>query len=86
MNPDNGRVDTPQEATFNQVATYSCNSGYELVGNMTRTCQADGMWSGSEPTCGKFITMVVVWEHINVQCIEQLFNLCDYFCYSIVYM
>ena len=72
-NPDNGRVDTPQGTTFNQVATYSCNSGYGLVGNMTRTCQADGMWSGSEPICGKFITMVVVWEHTNVQCIERLF-------------
>ena len=72
-NPDNGRVDTPQGTTFNQVATYSCNSGYELVGNITRACQADGMWSGSEPICGKFITMVVVWEHTNVQCIERLF-------------
>ena len=58
-NPDNGRVDTPQGTTLNQVATYSCNSGYELVGDTTRTCQADGIWSGSEPICGKLITMVV---------------------------
>ena len=34
-----------------QTATYSCDTGYNLVGNSTRTCQAGGVWSGSEPTC-----------------------------------
>ena len=53
-NPDNGRVDTPQGTTFNQVATYSCNNGYLLVGNMTRVCQVDGRWSGTDPFCCKF--------------------------------
>ena len=51
MNPDNGRVDTPQGTTLNRLATYSCNCGYCLVGDETRTCQANGQWSGSEPTC-----------------------------------
>ena len=55
MNPANGTVDITQGTTFNQVATYSCDTGYGLVGNMTRTCQADGTWSGSEPICGKFM-------------------------------
>ena len=53
-NPANGRVDTPQGTTFEHTATYRCNSGYSLVGNTTRTCQANGLWSGSSPTCGKF--------------------------------
>ena len=53
-NPDNGMVDTPQGTTFNEVATYSCNSPYTLNGGMTRTCQADGTWSGSAPGCGRF--------------------------------
>ena len=52
--PDNGQVDTPQGTTLNQVATYSCNNGYLLVGSMRRTCQADGMWSGNEPFCRMF--------------------------------
>ena len=55
MNPANGTVDITQGTTFNQVATYNCDTGYGLVGNMTRTCQADGTWSGSEPICGKFM-------------------------------
>ena len=35
----------------NGVATYTCESGYSVTGSDTRTCQADGLWSGSEPTC-----------------------------------
>ena len=53
-NPDNGTVDTSQGTTLDQVANYSCNNGHVLVGNMTRTCQVDGMWSGTEPFCRKF--------------------------------
>ena len=48
--PANGRV-TLTETTFGQTATYSCNTGYNLVGNSTRTCQATGEWSRSAPTC-----------------------------------
>ena len=47
----NGQVNHPNGTTFGQTATYSCNTGYNLVGDSTRMCQADGMWSGSEPTC-----------------------------------
>ena len=47
----NGQVSHLNVTTFRQTATYSCNTGYNLVGDSTRMCQADGMWSGSEPTC-----------------------------------
>ena len=33
------------------VAVYTCNRGFELVGNEMRTCQGDGTWSGEEPVC-----------------------------------
>ena len=47
----NGSVNHTSGTTFGQTATYTCNMGYNLVENSTRTCQATGQWSGSAPTC-----------------------------------
>ena len=33
------------------TCTYTCNTGYELTGSHTRTCQSNGSWSGSAPLC-----------------------------------
>ena len=33
------------------VATYTCNTGYTLIGGSTRTCESNGVWSGSPPKC-----------------------------------
>ncbi len=35
------------------IATYTCNRGHNLTGDATRTCQANGMWSGSVPACNR---------------------------------
>ena len=47
----NGQVSHTAGTTFGETATYSCDPGYNLTGDSTRTCQATGMWSGREPTC-----------------------------------
>ena len=31
--------------------SFTCNTGYELTGSDTRTCQSDGSWSGTETMC-----------------------------------
>ena len=61
--PDNGTVSTATSSTSNNygldsVATYSCNTGFVLVGQTTRVCDdvrigdvRIGTWSGSLPTC-----------------------------------
>ena len=49
--PVNGSVDHTAGTTFNHTAIYSCNTGYNLVGDSTHTCQRTGNWSGSAPTC-----------------------------------
>ncbi|XP_076046526.1 sushi, von Willebrand factor type A, EGF and pentraxin domain-containing protein 1-like [Oratosquilla oratoria] len=35
----------------NSRVTYSCNSGYELVGEFESVCQADRKWQGEMPEC-----------------------------------
>ncbi len=37
--------------TFGSIAIYNCTSGYNLTGEATRVCQADGVWNSSDPTC-----------------------------------
>ena len=56
--PDNGQVNHTAGTTFGQNATYSCDTGYNLVGNSTRVCQATGNWSGSAPTCQGMLLLI----------------------------
>ena len=49
--PANGQVSHTAGTTFGETATYSCDTGYNLVGDNTRTCGATGVWSGCAPTC-----------------------------------
>ena len=37
--------------TLGSVATYTCNSGFVLEGEMTRVCQSNGIWRNSPPVC-----------------------------------
>ncbi|XP_061166124.1 sushi, von Willebrand factor type A, EGF and pentraxin domain-containing protein 1-like [Saccostrea echinata] len=39
--------------TFGSIATYGCLPGYDLHGIAERTCEANGLWSGSPPGCTK---------------------------------
>ncbi|XP_050406402.1 protein lev-9 isoform X1 [Patella vulgata] len=36
-------------------ARYSCYPGFHLVGRIERTCQSDGQWDGSPPSCEKVV-------------------------------
>ena len=61
--PANGQVTLTAGTTVGQIATYSCDTGYNLVGDSTRTCQATGNWSGSAPTCqGVLLHSVCLWS------------------------
>ena len=58
--PANGQVSHTAGTTVGQTAAYSCNTGYDLVGDSNRTCQATGMWSGSEPTCQRMLLLPTI--------------------------
>jgi hypothetical protein len=52
--PSYGSVTTDDGDLYGSVATYECDTGYTLSGDVTRTCSVSGgvmYWSGEEPVC-----------------------------------
>ena len=59
--PTNGRRSSSQR-NYNVTVSFSCNTGYNLRGNSSRTCQSTGQWSGTQPTCdSKLLCPARVW-------------------------
>ncbi|XP_035699729.1 uncharacterized protein LOC118432298 [Branchiostoma floridae] len=48
--PENGAVNGTGNSYQDEVQ-FTCNHGYQLIGDSSRTCQADGTWTGADPTC-----------------------------------
>ena len=36
---------------YGQSVKFTCTTGYQLQGSATRTCQTNGQWTGTQPTC-----------------------------------
>ncbi|XP_069182645.1 sushi, von Willebrand factor type A, EGF and pentraxin domain-containing protein 1 [Procambarus clarkii] len=49
-NPLSGHVDVKGKVV-GSVATYKCQEGYHLIGQATRHCQANGIWTSAPPEC-----------------------------------
>ena len=57
-----GSVSLSSGTTFGSVATFSCDTGYTLNGDSTRTCLANSLWDKAQPTCqinGKYAETTV---------------------------
>ena len=59
--PMNGTV------TFNgtyvtSVAEFTCDFGFELIGDTQRVCQLNGMWSNMVPECPRKLLAVELWD------------------------
>ena len=37
--------------SYEDTCSFTCNTGYELTGSDTRTCEHYGSWSGSDDMC-----------------------------------
>ena len=48
--PLNGNRDLSGRSV-SSVVRYTCNVGYSISGDQSRTCQSSGFWSGSLPSC-----------------------------------
>ena len=57
MVPDNGDVHCSLGGdgviSYEDTCNFTCNTGYELTGSNSRTCQSDMSWNGTETMCGR---------------------------------
>ena len=54
--PANGEIMSCSSGTIGvgyegDTCSFTCNTGYELTGSDTRTCQSNGSWSATETMC-----------------------------------
>ena len=81
--PDNGTVTTASQNnslnhSLGSASTYTCSTGFVLVGQTTRVCEdtnggtvTTGTWSGSEPTCEGILRLLLI-----VQCAR--YSVCNH--------
>jgi len=48
--PENGEKNS-SSYQYGSAISFSCNVGYTLQGSQVRTCQTNGEWTGTQPTC-----------------------------------
>ena len=59
--PTNGRQFV-SGTTVGHSVNYTCNPGYNLLGNSSRTCQDNGQWSGTPPSCSRKLCTCNTWS------------------------
>ena len=61
--------------SYEDTCSFTCDTGYELTGNNTRTCQSDGSWSGSDVVCRRgelLLTYVYTIGQVDIMKTESL--------------
>ena len=64
--PNNGVINCAygddEVPSYEDICSFTCNTGYELTGSDTWTCQSDGSWSGTitNDVCRTGTTYVIV--------------------------
>ena len=61
--PVNGAVQM-DDPMYSSMASYSCDQGFGLQGDATRTCQADGTWSGATPRCRSELIFLFILNNL----------------------
>ena len=62
-NPNNGMIDCSLGddgvPSYEDTCDFTCNTGYELTGSDTRTCQSNGSWDGTNTVCRRGMIIFV---------------------------
>ena len=85
-NPSNGMISNcslgdDKAPSYKDTCSFTCNTGYELTGSDTRTCQSDGRWNGSDAVCRRGEYAIAMHSYVIVAIIEarqfiKLFHVC----------
>ena len=49
--------------SYKDTCSFTCNTGYELTGSDTRTCQSNGSWSGNHTICERGMCVFVATSY-----------------------
>ena len=55
---------------YQDVASFTCDSGYYLDGNSAITCQADATWSGTVPICPRMHSWRIINRGLIIICLS----------------
>ena len=75
MSCSSGRVGVGYEG---DTCSFTCNTGYELTGSDTRTCQSDGSWSGTDDMCGRGLQLECIPNYVAMYIVMQLIQFLAY--------
>jgi len=54
-NPNNGMISCSLgddgNHSYEDICSFTCNTGYELIGSEMRTCLSNGSWTGTDDVC-----------------------------------
>ena len=53
--------------SYEDTCSFTCNTGYELTGSDTRTCQSDESWNGTDGICRRgnlYIVCIHIYAHV----------------------
>ena len=78
--PDNGIIDCPLRdggvSSYEDTCRFTCNTGYELTGSETRTCQSDGSWSGTDDVCRRSMIACTIDSIVTVYVHAYMHTVC----------
>ena len=78
--PYNGEKNSSTYQYGNSIS-FTCNVGYTLQGSQVRTCQTNGEWTGTQPSCTSKLDSFYVILFDNDDSSPNLF-LCDKFSFA----
>ena len=58
--------------SYNEAASFTCNEGYNLIGNSTLRCSENGSWTGDSPMCIHIVCEAPTFIDHGILMVESL--------------